>query len=309
MFNLRSLDLNLLTVFDALMREQHLTRAADRLNMSQPAVSNALSRLRVQLRDPLFVRTSKGMLPTAKATQLYGSVRQALEVLQQALSEKFEFDPRASRRKFALSMNDYGEQMFLPLLMMAMRSQAPGLQFAIELETGESLRQRLQQGTLDVAFDYMQINGPEFMHEAVGEEELVVVASAQHPELSDELSLEQYLALPHVTLKTRDRIGTPLEIVLGRRRLNRNTVVEVPHLLTMPAIVATTDMLCTIPRRLAEAQAAVLPLCIYSLPLECPAIPVYMIWHASFEKDGGHCWLRESLQKMSSVFRHIRADE
>lgn len=299
--NLRSLDLNLLTVFDALMQEQHLSRAAANLNMSQPAVSNALARMRVQFKDPLFVRTAQGMLPTAKAEQLYPPLRQALEGIKAAFDAKLGFEPASAQRQFRLSMNDYGEQIFMPELMPLLRLQAPNLSISIELETGETLRHRLQQGTLDLAFDYIAINDVDFIHEEVGKEELAVVASINNALISDQLSVEEYLQVPHLTLKNRDRIGTPLEIVLGKKRLNRRTVLEVPHMLAMPAIVSNSDLVCTIPKRLAEAQSTLWPLKIVPLPFHVPSIPVYMIWHKSYAEDLGHRWLREQVNKFFAV--------
>jgi len=299
--NLRSLDLNLLTVFDALMQEQHLSRAAANLNMSQPAVSNALARMRVQFKDPLFVRTAQGMLPTAKAEQLYPPVRQALEGIKSAFDAKLGFEPVSAQRQFRLSMNDYGEQIFMPELMPQIRAQAPHLSFSIELETGEVLRHRLQQGTLDLAFDYITINDGDFVHEQVGTEALAVVSSLDNPWITDGLSLQDYLKAPHLTLKNRDRIGTPLEIVLGKKRLNRRTVLEVPHMLAMPAIVSSTDLVCTIPKRLARAQSRLWPLKIVDLPFYIPDIPVYMIWHKSYAEDLGHRWLRNQVKAFFGV--------
>ncbi|WP_143290324.1 LysR family transcriptional regulator, partial [Burkholderia pseudomallei] len=158
--NLRQLDLNLLLVFDALMQEQNLSRAAIRLHMSQPAVSNALTRLRQQLGEPLFTRTARGMTPTAQARTLYEPVRQALYLLQIGLGPQADFEPD-THHLFKLSMNDYGQTVLLPDLLAHIKSRAPNVMLSVQSDDAGSIPAQLTTGTLDLAIDYLHFDNPE----------------------------------------------------------------------------------------------------------------------------------------------------
>ena len=294
------LDLNLLRVFDALMQEGHLTRAAERLHLSQPAVSNALSRLREQLGEPLFVRNARGMTPTAQALALYGPVRAALRLLQDGLTPEAAFDPALAEQRFHLSMNDYAQFALLPSLLARVRAQAPRLLLQVEPDAADTLPTRLAAGTLDLAVDYLHFEAPELRYEALHQEELVVIARRGHTALSRggrAISLARYEAAQHVTIPPRAGRGSPLEIVLGSAKVRRRVGLFVPGYLTIPSVVAQSDLLGTIPRRLAEASAASLPLSLVPLPFAMPPVQVSLIWHRQQDGNRGLQWLREQIKE------------
>lgn len=178
--NLQQLDLNLLLVFDALMRERNLSRAAIRLHRSQPAVSNALARLREQLDQPLFRRTAKGLEPTAAALALYVPVRQALHLLQAGLGSQEAFDPHTAR-SFRLTMNDYAQLRLLPGLVTRLKTLAPRVTLEVRPDEGASIPAQLASGELDLAIDYLYFDEPELAYRPVGEERLVVIGLPGNP--------------------------------------------------------------------------------------------------------------------------------
>jgi DNA-binding transcriptional LysR family regulator len=297
--NLRHLDLNLLLVFDALMQEQNLSRAAVRLNLSQPAVSNALARLRSQLDEPLFIRTARGMQPTPRAHVLHGSVRQALRLLQEGLDPGGEFDPTAADQTFSLSMNDYAQARLLPALSRRLQNSAPKVRLAVRSDAADSLPAWLTTGLLDLAVDYLYFDDPDLCYQPLLEEQLVVI---DHPAFEPQLSLKAYEQGRHVALPDRGGRGSPLEIVLGSAKVQRHVQLFVPHYLSIPLIVAQSDLLGTVPRRLAEHFAALMPIRIAELPLMAPPVQVSLIWHRQQERVPGHRWLREEIIALTARF-------
>jgi DNA-binding transcriptional LysR family regulator len=292
------LDLNLLRVFDALMQEGHLTRAAERLHLSQPAVSNALARLRTQLGAPLFVRNARGMTPTAQALALHGPVRAALRLLQDGLAPETAFEPKHAEQRFHLAMNDYAQFALLPSLLARVGAQAPRLLLHVEPDTADTLPTRLAAGTLDLALDYLHFESPELRYEALHQEELVVIARRGHPALSRggrSIPLARYEAAQQVTIPPRAGRGSPLEIVLGSAKVRRRVGLLVPGYLAIPGVVAQSDLLGTIPRRLAEACATSLPIVHVPLPFAMPPVQVSLIWHRQQDGNRGLHWLRQQI--------------
>ncbi|SEM20415.1 transcriptional regulator, LysR family [Pseudomonas sp. NFIX51] len=300
--NLRRLDLNLLLVFDALMQEQNLSRAAVRLNLSQPAVSNALARLRSQLDEPLFIRTARGMQPTPRAHVLHGSVRQALRLLQEGLDPGSEFDPAASDQTFTLSMNDYAQARLLPALSRRLQSAAPKVRLAVRSDAADSLPAWLTTGMLDLAVDYLYFDDPDLCYQPLLEEQLVVIGRIDHPAFEPQLGLKAYEQSQHVAIPDRGGRGSPLEIVLGSAKVQRHVQLFVPHYLSIPLIVAQSDLLGTVPRRLAEHFCALMPIRIAELPLVAPPVQVSLIWHRQQERGPGHRWLREEIIALAARF-------
>lgn len=292
--NLRQLDLNLLLVFDALMQEQNLSQAASRLHLSQSTVSNALARLRQQLGEPLFQRTARGMVPTPQAHALYGPVRQALQLLRHGLGpqESIELD---AELMFRVSLNDYGQAVFLPHMLTHLRALAPRLVLSVQTDDAETLAKRLKTGELDLALDYLHLNDADLRYQPLIQEELAVIARANHPACERGLTAAIYQECQHIALPQRAGRGSPLEIVLGSAKLRRNIPLYVPNYLAIPALVAQSDMLGTVPRRLAEHFAAHYALQIFSLPLEIAPIQVSMIWHKQQDLSVWLKWLREQM--------------
>lgn len=297
---LSRLDLNLLTVFDMLMQERNLSRAAERLHKSQPAVSNALSRLREQLGQPLFRRTAKGLEPTAGAMTLHVPVRQALRLLQAGLAVQESFQPD-TERTFRLSMNDYGQLRLLPSLMTRLMALAPQVKLQVLSDEGALIPQRLASGDLDLAIDYLYFDDADLLYQPIHEERLAVIGRPGHPAFREGLDKTAYLAAQHVSLLPRAGRGSPLEIVLGSAKVQRHVQLQVPHYLTIPAIVASTDLLGTVPWHLARHFVHNYGLQLAELPFETPAVQVSLIWHRQQQHMSGLQWLKEQIAQVAQT--------
>jgi len=292
--NLRQLDLNLLLIFDALMQEQNLSQAALRLNLSQSTVSNALARLRQQLGEPLFQRTARGLVPTPQAHTLYGPVRQALHLLRVGLGPQERIDLETDLT-FRISMNDYAQAIFLPGMLTRLRALAPQLLLSVQLDEADTLAKRLKTGELDLAIDYLHFDDDDLRYQPLIEEELTVIARVDHPACNDRLTLSLYQQCHHVSVLPRAGRGSPLEIVLGSAKVQRKVQLYLPQYLAIPTIVAQSDLLGTVPRRLAEHFAQQYSLQVFPLPLEIPPIQVSLIWHRQQDVAVGLKWLREQI--------------
>ena len=297
--NLRQLDLNLLLVFDALMQEQNLSRAALRLHMSQPTVSNALGRLRQQMGEPLFQRTARGMLPTAQAHLLYGPIRQAIELLRVGLGPQDAFDTSADV-SFRLSMNDYTSASLLPPLLARLKSVAPLVRLSVQTDDADTLQKRLATAALDLAVDYLHFDDEDLRYQPLREEQLAVIARKSHPACKKGLTLAAYQACHHVSIQPRAGRGSPLEIVLGSAKVRRQIQLHVSHYLAIPAIVAQSDLLGTVPQRMAVELGHAFNIDAFPLPLEMPPVQMSLIWHRNQDAAPGLRWLRGQITDLAS---------
>jgi len=293
--NLRTLDLNLLLIFDAIYGERSISKAANKLHLSQPTVSNALGRLRERLQDPLFERTASGMLPTARARTLAEPIRQALSTLERGLRGEGGFDFARDTREFVIAVEDYGEAVILPGFIQWLAEVAPGLRIRIRAEVSAAVKSELRDGTIDLALDYFPLQEARFVNQCVLTETLMCLSRRDHPGLGERLTLDSYLALRHVVLGTPSNSRPMIDLALSKRGLQRQIAVTVPHFISMPAMVRGTDMLCTLPRRMAQRYADHFRLKSHVLPLRVPQFPVYLICHESQAADAGHQWLRGHL--------------
>ncbi len=295
--NLRSFDLNLLLVFDAVYSERSISKAARKLHLAQPTVSNALARLRGRLGDPLFERTGTGMAPTPRAKLLADPIRQALDVLARGLSGEGEFEFARSDREFVIAVEDYGETVILPRFVDWLGKVAPGLRIRIRPEPSGQLVKELKSGEVDLALDYFALREPGFESRCVLTETLLTLSRRDHSVLTEKLSLDHYLALSHVALTPRAGTMSMIELALAKRGRSRHIAVRVPHFLSMPVLVQTSDMLCTLPRRMAHLYTDHFRLKSFAVPLRVPQFPVYLIWSDSVGHDLGHQWFRSHLQE------------
>jgi DNA-binding transcriptional LysR family regulator len=293
--NLRSLDLNLLLVFDTVYAERSISRAAEKLHLSQPTVSNAIARLRERLGDPLFTRSPGGMLPTARAKLLADPVRQALDLLEAGIRGRESFDFANSTRTFVIAVEDYGEAVILPRFMDWLSQVAPHIKIRIRPERAATLADELRDGAVDLSLDYFAQRHPSFRSECVLTEGLLTLARTDHPVVKDRLSLDTYLSLRHVVLTPHEGATPMIDLALSKRGLQRDIAVEVPHFLSMPLLVQASNMLCTLPKRMAYLYADHFRVKAHPLPLRVPDFPVFLIWHGSAEADPAHQWLRENL--------------
>jgi DNA-binding transcriptional LysR family regulator len=293
--NLRSLDLNLLLVFDAIFNERSISKAARKLHLSQPTVSNALARLREALQDPLFERNAQGMLPTARAKLISKPIRQALDVLDRGLRGEDAFNFTQSAREFVIAVEDYGEAIVLPRLLEWLSRVAPNIRIRIRPEPSGQLKAALRDGEVDLALDYFVMREAGFHSKCVLTETLLSLSRQNHPQVGEKLSFDSYLALRHVVLAPRTDAMPMIDLALSKRGLQRHIAVIVPHFLSMPLIVQGSDLICTLPRRMAHLYADHFHLKSHAVPLRIPRFPIYLIWHESAENDAGHQWFRNCL--------------
>jgi DNA-binding transcriptional LysR family regulator len=293
--DLNDLDLNLLNVFDAVLREKSVTRAGQRVGLSQPAMSNALARLRKLFGDPLFVRTPGGMNPTPCAQRLADPVRQALDLLALTLREQVGFDPATSNRTFRFHMSDISEVVFLPTLLERLKREAPGVRLEVAQYPVDRIRESLETGKIDIALGFMPEVGGDIAQRRLFRDRYVCLAREDHPVIRESLSAAQFRAVRHVLIASS---GTGHEVVarmLAEQGLGDNIALRVPHFMVLPMILARTDLVCTVPWQLAQAFRAAGRFRAHEVPLAIPEFDVRLLWHQRFEQDPGNRWLREQL--------------
>ena len=292
--NLRSVDLNLLPVFVAVVEAGQLSRAADQLGMSQPAVSAALQRLRLTVDDPLFTRTRAGLVPTPRARELYQQVGGNLQALAQAMDPGLQFDPSASMRAFRLIAVDYFEMLMVGPLLSRLRTHSDGVSLQVQAQA-PGWSQRLLAGEADFALDTEMIEDERLAAEVVTHEELSVVARTAHPTVQGALTLEQFLAAEHAVLPAREQRVLPLDQILGRPGWRRRVGAQVSQYSSLLAVVAASDLVATVPRRLARRYAGAYGVQVLAFPVPVPPVPIYLIWPRALGQDPAHIWLRTQL--------------
>lgn len=304
--NLQTIDLNLLLVFEALMSERNVTRAARRLGLSQPAMSNALTRLRRTFDDQLFVRTPAGMVPTAAAQSLSAHILTALAQLRSALEEKRAFDPAASDQTFHLLANDYAEILLLPVLLRALNKQSSHVR--LRFHRPRNLFEPPAVTALKDSFDLAVGFYPESLaldssirSEKLWEEKNVCIASQNHSLLRGKISLRQYAEADHVAVFYKDEGQGVIDSLLAQKGFARNSALQVPHFASVPFAVAGSDLIATIPERLAMTFQKQLKLQVLPVPLNLPPFRLAMLWHERFHNDPAHQWLRSLILEQAAA--------
>jgi DNA-binding transcriptional LysR family regulator len=289
-----AIDLNLLVVFDAVAQERNLTRAGQRLGMSQPAVSHALARLRATLNDELFIRTPEGMLPTARAERMAGPTRDALRDLRLTL-EAAEFDAALSSRRFTVAANTYATHVVIPALARRLTTYAPSVVLDV-VPIGRHVLDGLDSGGIELALDALTEGGDRFKCTGLLDDEYVVMLARDNPACTEHtLSIERFAALPHLAVNCDCDDMRFIDEALADRGLTRVVSATVPMNALIMMLVGS-GALAVLPRRVAEDIAALLPLIIRPLPFASPPVGLSMIWHRRFHNDPGQRWLRGTLR-------------
>jgi DNA-binding transcriptional LysR family regulator len=293
--NVRDVDLNLLRVFDAVLREHGVTPAAAGLGLTQPAVSNALARLRGVFGDRLFVRTPGGMDATPFARELAEPVRQALALIDAALAHGPGFDPGSTTRAFRFYMSDLGQIEFLPPLIERVQHAAPGVRLeAVALEV-DDIADALATGALDLAVGFLPGLGPPVRRRALFRDPYLCLMRADHPIKA--LTRRKFQEASHalVTYKGGHRV---VEEALERAGLARRIALRLPHFTVVPMVLERTDLLCTLPARVARVFERRGRLKSLAPPVPIPPAEVAVHWHERFEADPGNRWLREQVVEL-----------
>ncbi|HZQ61395.1 MAG TPA: LysR family transcriptional regulator [Casimicrobiaceae bacterium] len=286
--NISDFDLNLLQVFDAIYSAGSVSRAAERLGVSQPTVSHALQRLRELYRDPLFVRSQGGMAPTAKSDRLATAVREALRVLELALHEGEQFVPARSDRTFRLHMTDIGETIFLPKLVATVSDEAPLARIEVFQLDDKDIAPALESGRIDLALGYI----PSLSHverALLLHERYVVLMRSSHPAARRHATRRALAELDYIVVRSHSATARLLQ-ELGLERRIRLTL---PHFMVLPRVIAETDLAVIMPSRLADAFGAMGRYAVWRPRVGLPSFDVSVHWSWRFSGDPGNRWLRE----------------
>jgi LysR family transcriptional activator for leuABCD operon len=291
---LRGVDLNLLTVFDAVMQEQNITRAAHNLGMSQPAVSNAVSRLKQMFNDELFMRHGRGILPTPRARQLFDPIRQALQLVRNELPGAF-FSPETSTQQFKLAVSSPNDLRFAAPVLAGITKLAPKVQLQLDADLDGSVAEKMRYQDIDFVIDYTRFEQPGFVSSELFIDELVVVAALDHPRIGQFISSEELLLEQHARLS--DSQGRHSYSEQAYRRFDVAVAYRATSLSSVLDLVSQSELLTIAPRWLVDNLPVSMrkSLRVLGLPCNNRNISGYLSWHESSEKDKGHLWLRDQL--------------
>lgn len=288
---LRSVDLNLITVFDAVMQEQNITRAAQTLGMSQPAVSNAVSRLKVMFNDELFMRNGRGIKPTQRARQLFGPIRQAIQLIKNELPISI-FVPETSTRAFKLAICSPSDMRFAPHILNTLALDAPNVSIQIETESDGDIVSKLRYQEVDFIIDYVQFRENGFCSTEMFTDELVLVVNQQHPRISDTVTMKELRKESHAVLKRNGDFYGYGDVIY--REGGYREAYQGVSLSNILHVVSQSELVAVAPRWIVE-KSQYDNLKVIPLPIENKHISGYLSWHASAEKDKGHLWMRDQL--------------
>ncbi len=297
MSSLSRFDLNLLTVFEAIYSRQGVSGAARRLNLSQPAISHSLARLREAFDDPLFVREGNGMVPTTRARALIQPIREALGSVEAALGATAAFDPSSSTRDFSIGLRPSSEMPGFGALVGRAIAEAPGITLSSRYFSRRKLGQALASGDLDLALDISATPLAGILSTPLGANTLVVAVRDGHPSVGASISLDDYKALDHVFVSPRPT-GLGLEdAALGKLGHRRRIKVRCQHAFAAWEIVASSDMICTLPQSYARALIGLGGNRLLELPLAVKLNEVSLHWHEAADADPGTTWLRTLVER------------
>ncbi len=296
--DIRSVNLNLLVAFDALIEERSVTRAARRVGVSQPALSASLHRLRELFGDPLFRRAAHGLEPTPRALELAAPVRQGLRLLGEALSPP-SFDPASARRGFVILASDYVEFVLLPPLLRQIAALAPGISLEVKPWGLHEIPPQLARGEADLLIGFYDQVPPQHSAKPLFEEEYAVIARRRHPKIKTRLTLARYLECGHVLVSEKSGSPGSVDRALAAQGKSRRVAARVSHFLLVPMLVARTDLVAALSRRVAEPFAAALKLRLFPPPLSLPKSRIGQAWHDQMTADPGHRWLREQIETVA----------
>lgn len=302
--NLASVDLNLLVAFEALMEERHVTRAGQRIGLAQPSMSNALTRLRALMGDDLFLRTTSGMEPTAKALALAGPVSEALRQIRGVLDQEPDFAPTTARHHFTIGVTDYGDLILIPLLIEALRREAPGVDLTVRpiISPAESLL-ALERGEIDILIGGHLPQSPRTIRQSLFEERFVCIRAIGRATTSPALSKQDYLGLPHILFSSVGGDGMPgvVDAILSEQKMKRRIVATLPHVVAVPFAVAGSDLVATMAERVARRFATSAGVAIVPLPFDVPPFAIDLVRTRRGEGLPAIRWLCDLIARISGT--------
>lgn len=297
--DLRQIDLSGLALLEALFETRNITRAGDRVDLSQPAASRALGRLRLALRDPLFVRGSAGLVPTPRAAALQPRLREALAAVR-AMVAPVTFDPATATGPCRLFVNDVDAAALVPRLLAVLAAEAPGLDVELLPRRDDPLA-ALAADAGDLALGFYPAAGAGFRRQRLYGDTMVCVLRRGHPALARGLTLARFVALRHALISITGIGGGVVDQALAARGLARRVALRIPSFLAAPLVVARSDLVVTMPRRVATEFAALAPIVLVEPPLPLPGFTVSQVWHERRHADPRHAWLRKTIAAVAAA--------
>jgi DNA-binding transcriptional LysR family regulator len=298
--NLRDIDLNLLVIFNQLLIDRRVSTTADKLGLSQPAISNSLKRLRTLLKDELFVRTARGMEPTPYALHLIEPIGYALSTLQNALNQRDSFDPATSERTFTLGVTDIGEIYFMPTLMAMLSSEAPNIKISTLRHNTGHLGDDMAAGNVDIAIGLLPSLTTGFFQRRLFKQRYVCLFRQGHPKARNPISLAQYKSLPHVGVTSTNTGHSEVDEWMIRKGISRDIHLHVPHFVAVGHILQSSDLIATVPERFAQKCSGPFQLETSPLPFKLPEIAINLFWHAKYNREPANMWLRQRIIELFS---------
>lgn len=298
--NLNRIDLNLFSVFDAIYTAGSLTKAADVLCITQPAVSNSLARLREMLNDPLFVRTGHSMTPTPVAQNIIGPAREALGLLRKSVQDSHLFEPSTAHKAFNFASRDLLEVSIMPRLMARLQNCAPNITLTNYEIARNNVVSAMANGSLDFFADASTFTDQHLLKQKIASDRFVVLARKNHPLLKNGLDLDTFLELGHINVSHRKKGAGPIDVELDKLGKKRKEVMRGQHFLTVPSAIVKTDLVACLPYHLAKHY----DLSIYEVPFDIPPVEYYLYWHVSADHDHAHIWMREQIMEVAKTYKH-----
>ncbi|WP_292043186.1 LysR family transcriptional regulator [Massilia sp. UBA6681] len=292
------IDLNLLSVFQEVYRERQISSAARKLGLSQSAVSNALARLRRAFGDELFVRTASGMQPTPLATQMAEPIGVAMAQVALALNQRSRFDPATSSRRFVLAMTDVGEIYFMPTLIERCKLLAPLVEISSMRAGSLALKEEMEGGRVDLAVGPFEDISEALYQRQLFRQPYVTMMRKGHPLGKGEVTLARFVKAEHMLVDANESPYDRINALLARAGVGPSVRFRVPHFTAVPYMVATSDLVVTVPQKLAERAALPFGLEWIVPPLELPTLQTNVFWHRRYNQDPGNQWLRGLLAEV-----------
>lgn len=289
---LTDIDLNQLVLFQQLMVERRVSRVAENLGLTQPAVSNSLARMRKQFGDELFVRTPAGMVPTPFAEQLAEPVGYALGMIHSGLNQHRGFDPATCQRTLTVGMTDIGEIVFLPALVARLRRDAPGILLNTVRNSATNLRDDMEAGKVDLAIGPMSQLKAGFFQRRLFRQRYVCLFRQGHPLARKRLTLADFKAAEHLAVVSAGTGHGQVDELMRRAGIDRVVRLSIPHFVSVGHILQRSDLVTTVTERLAESLAEPFGLTHRPHPVKLPEIGINVFWHAKVHRSPLHQWLR-----------------
>lgn len=295
--NNQTLDMRLLRCFEALMAERSVSRAAERMELSQPAMSHALGRLRRIFGDPLLLKGHGQMTPTSRAVEIEGQVRELLAAAEHLTRRPQAFVPATARAAFAIMTPEFVEYLLAPRLMQRLQQQAAGIDLAFRTSEPARALDWLERGEIDFRLGWWPEPPKTLRFRLLFRDPLVCLARKGHPQVRGNISTEQYLQLPHIRIQ-RPRTGVSTHVIdqaVHQQRRRLRIALRVQNALALAAAVAESHLLATVPARLGQALAGKFPLQVLDLPLDVPDVRIALYWHERSHGLAAHRWFRQLL--------------